>query len=334
MTVVRGKGRRLSQRQQLERILAIDRQIRDGLYPNAESLASEFEVSRRVIFNDRQFMIDRLGAPLAFDKKKRGWYYREPNWALPATLITQGELLAFFLSVEVARRYMGTAFEEPLSAAVQKISRSIENRALVSIEKLQQHYTFALPAVPTVNETTLLALHDAVGSQNVMAMRYLTASRLESTERLVHPHHLMHQAGEWYLIAFDRRRQKLLTFNVARIEWWQLREEHFTREPTFDAHEWQRASFGAETQSGVNVVAIRFAPAEAVYIRERSWHETQEIEELPDGGLILRFSTSGLGAVKRWVLGYGPHAEVLEPVTLREEVVKEIEMLRKVYGGK
>lgn len=101
----------MSQRQQLERILEIDRQIRAGSYPNADGLSSELEVSRRVIFNDRQFMIDRLGAPLSFDKKRRGWYYTEANWALPSALITEGELLAFFLSVEVARRYMGTAFE-------------------------------------------------------------------------------------------------------------------------------------------------------------------------------------------------------------------------------
>ncbi len=328
------KENELSSRQQLERILKIDRQIRSLCYPNAEGLSGELEVSRRVIFNDRQFMMDRLGAPLAFDRKRRGWYYTESNWALPMVLITEGELLAFFLSVEVGRRYMGTAFEQPLLAAVQKISRTLENRALVSLDNLQQNYTFAPPAVPTVDETALLALHGAIESHRVVFMRYLTASRLESNERTVHPHHLLHQNGEWYLLAFDRRRSKMLTFNVARVEWWTVQEEHFTPDPTFDARHWQKASFGAETQSGVVEVVIRFAPAEAVYIRERRWHETQEIEELPGGGLIMRFQTSGLGAVKRWVLGYGPHAEVLEPVTLREEIVKEIAAMKTVYGEK
>ena len=47
----------MSQRQQLERIMEIDRRIRNGDYPNAESMAEILEVSRRVIFNDREFMI-------------------------------------------------------------------------------------------------------------------------------------------------------------------------------------------------------------------------------------------------------------------------------------
>ena len=54
----------MSQRQQLERIMEIDRRIREGEYPNAEKLAESLEVSRRVIFNDRSFMIYRLGAPI------------------------------------------------------------------------------------------------------------------------------------------------------------------------------------------------------------------------------------------------------------------------------
>ena len=41
-------------------------------------------------------------------------------------------------------------------------------------------------------------------------------------------------------------------------------------------------------------------------------HETQEpLEELPDGGVILRFRAGGLGEVKRWVMQWGAHAKVL-----------------------
>lgn len=40
----------MSQRQQLMRIMEIDRQVRAGKYPNAESLATDLGVSRRVIY--------------------------------------------------------------------------------------------------------------------------------------------------------------------------------------------------------------------------------------------------------------------------------------------
>ena len=65
----------MSQRQQLERIMLIDAQIRGGLYPNAERIAKELEVSKRVIYQDKAFMANRLGAPIEFDRERGGWHY-------------------------------------------------------------------------------------------------------------------------------------------------------------------------------------------------------------------------------------------------------------------
>jgi hypothetical protein len=37
-----------------------------------------------------------------------------PTWVLPTIITTGSELLAFFLSAELARLYLGTSFETPL----------------------------------------------------------------------------------------------------------------------------------------------------------------------------------------------------------------------------
>lgn len=81
-------------------------------------------------------------------------------------------------------------------------------------------------------------------------------------------------------------------------------------------------------------VAIKFDSYQARYIRERRWHPTQEIEELPDGGLILRFCVGGLDEVKRWVMGYGSHAEVLAPESLRQAVKEELKQMATLYKEK
>jgi predicted DNA-binding transcriptional regulator YafY len=55
--------------------MELGRSIRDRQYPNADRMAEQLEVSRRVIFNDREFMIHRLGAPIEYDRTHGGWYY-------------------------------------------------------------------------------------------------------------------------------------------------------------------------------------------------------------------------------------------------------------------
>ena len=104
----------MSQRQQLERIFEIDRQIRAGEYPNVDRLAAGLEVSRRVIFKDREFMVNRLGAPIEYDREKGGWYYTEKVWTLPSTMVSEGQLLAFFLSVG-ADVTLGQPWANPLT---------------------------------------------------------------------------------------------------------------------------------------------------------------------------------------------------------------------------
>ncbi len=76
------------QRNQLARIVEIDRQVRAGKYPNADSLARDLGVSRRVIYKDRAFMIDRLQAPLATDRRRGGWYYTDPAYTPPNLMVT------------------------------------------------------------------------------------------------------------------------------------------------------------------------------------------------------------------------------------------------------
>jgi len=324
----------MSQRQQLERIFYIDACVRSGRYPTADLLASELEVSRRVVFTDREFMINRLGAPIEFDRERGGWWYTDLTWMLPNMMITEGELLAFFLSVEVARRFLGTGLEGSLLSAVEKIRKGVKGPVSVDLETLREHYSFAGPALITMNEAVLLDLHRAIRERRRVWMRYYTASRGERKGRMVSPYHLYNHQGDWFLVAFDDFRNDFRSFMVPRIEEWRVLEATFEPEVGFSISEYMGSAFRTERGGESFDVAIRFAEQQARYIRERTWHRSQSIEELPDGGLVLRFTASGLGDVKRWVLQYGGQAEVLEPEVLREVVKKESLRMAEVYGGK
>ncbi|MGQ9622929.1 MAG: WYL domain-containing protein [Candidatus Caldatribacteriaceae bacterium] len=59
-------------------------------------------------------------------------------------------------------------------------------------------------------------------------------------------------------------------------------------------------------------------------MRERIWHPTQTITELDDGGLLFEVEANP-EEIKRWVIGYGNHAEIVSPPYLREEVKEEIQ---------
>lgn len=76
----------------------------------------------------------------------------------------------------------------------------------------------------------------------------------------------------------------------------------------------------------------------ARYIGEKIWHESQQTEKLTDGSLELTFQVAGLEEIKRWIMGLGPEANVIEPEMLKDMVKADLkktliqyERIRPVY---
>ena len=81
----------------LERIYWIDEQIRANRHPNTHTVQAHFELrSPRIAYEDRKFMITRLGAPIQRDNTRNGWYHTYPTYFLPAIMLTSEEITAFF----------------------------------------------------------------------------------------------------------------------------------------------------------------------------------------------------------------------------------------------
>ena len=72
-------------------------------------------------------------------------------------------------------------------------------------------------------------------------------------------------------------------------------------------------------------VRVRISPDWARWVGEKIWHESQKITKLPNGGLEMTFRVAGLDEIKRWILSFGPEAQVLEPLSLRQMVCADLQ---------
>ncbi len=79
------------------------------------------------------------------------------------------------------------------------------------------------------------------------------------------------------------------------------------------------------------LVKVKFSKNVAELIRKVKWSSTQEIEDLDDGSMILKFYIDELGDIKTWILGFGGEAEVIEPLSLRADINEEIKKLLNIY---
>jgi predicted DNA-binding transcriptional regulator YafY len=173
-------------------------------------------------------------------------------------------------------------------------------------------------------------LFEAVRKRKRVCLTYRSISSGEVTTRKVEPYHLYNFEGVWYLCGFCLLRKEIRDFALDRIvDIAILPEEEFNIPADFDPQEYLSRAFRMFRGETCRVV-VRFDPYQARWIRERIWHSTQKITELDDGGLLFEVEANP-EEIKRWIIGYGSHAEIVSPPFLREEVKEEIQKTLSRY---
>lgn len=297
-------------------MLRIHQTIQSGVYPNASTLARELEVSSKSIHRDLEFMRDRLGLPVEFCPGRNGYAYTEEVGSFPTLQITEGELFALLVAEKALEQYRGTNFEKPLLSALRKLAQALPDTISLHWADWDQTISFRTSAEPVLDLTVFDALAQATARRHQLRLVYRKPGASRPETRLVDPYHLANINGEWFLFAYDHLRRDIRTFVPARIQTALPTGQTFARPARFSLQKLLQHSFGVHSGAGDFAVLVRFDHLAADYIREKKWHPSQEIRDLPDGSLELRLRLSSLGEVQRWILSWGGSALPLEPPEL------------------
>ncbi len=315
----------------LERMMKIHDELRRAALVNCTRLAATLEVSRKTIVRDIAFMRDRLELPIEFDSRINAYRYTHPVNAFPTVHVTEGELMALLVAQRALQQYRGTPFHRQLELSFEKLTAGLRDRISFSPADELSAVSFKNIGLGRTDLTVFNALSGAVLRMREVGFDYRKPGDAGGTRRRVRPYHLANRENLWYLVGHDLGRDSLRTFALPRITGVEVTENTFTRPADFSPETFFSRALGVVSGSGDHRVVIRFDAAVAERIREREWHESQELRELPDGGVELRLRLGALSEVRQWVLGWGAEAEVMQPTELRTDIRRAIRALQTRY---
>ncbi|MGH7396684.1 MAG: helix-turn-helix transcriptional regulator, partial [Candidatus Rokuibacteriota bacterium] len=215
-----------------------------------------------------------------------------------------------------------------VTSAFDKIGRVLSRDALRLLEQMRE--TIGVRAVgaklqaPAAEHVALI--QRALLDRRRLDLRYYSMSRDEENRRQVDPYHLTVFEGGFYLVGHCHLRKTERIFAVERIRELKALATRFTVRPGFNAEEYLEHAWGI-VKGKIVPVKVIFSRSVARYIRDRLWHPSQKLRELPDGRLKLSLRVADTLEVRRWILGYGSEAEVVGPAGLREVLRQEVEVL-------
>jgi predicted DNA-binding transcriptional regulator YafY len=308
-------------------------EIQRGRYPNKADLARVVNRSTRAVQNYIRALRDDWQAPLEFDIKKNGFYFTDQAWRLPSIKLSQGELLSFFIAERMLRRLSDVTEVKLVRGALRNLAALLPEEVHVDLTALEQAISFAVEPVADVSPDTLRRLTEAATSRETLRIEYFSPRNNERTEREVNVLMVHNWIGEWYAICWDIGKQDYRDFHAGRVIKLARTRRHFDQPPDWNPKAYLKRGFGMFRGGKDVTVEVEFDAHQALYARERKFHESEKREQLKDGRLRITFETTeaALEQVARWLSQYGEQALALRPPRLRELMRERLRKTLDLY---
>ena len=287
-------------------------------------------MTTRTVYRDINALDEELGVPVF--QAGRGRYGIDRKFFLPPLRLSVPEAIVLFLASRLIARW-SDQYDAAVVSAFTKLADALP-------QPIARHVAATMLAVgehdanePFSRSFSAVARGWAEG--RVVELDYDPGTAPPKRTR-VHPYFLEPDAAlrSVYLIGHDEPAGAMRTYKVERIRSATLTTDRYEIPDDFDPDAWLANSWGIWSSEGTPTVRIRlrFDASIAHRVREAVWHRSQELTELPGGGVELAVAVAGIVEIQPWILSWGGDAEVLEPADLRDAIAASVRRAAERYG--
>ena len=296
---------------QLKRVLDLIPRLADGEEHPIGAVAAAAGLSEDQVLRDLASISERFDTPGGFVEGVSILVEQDTvcvtarEFHRPMRL-TMPELCALELGLVMLRRERTPAEHRSIDGALARLREAISQ---VPSNDRHEGTRWADLAGAGAAEH-LSAIRSAIARRRRLALGYRSGGATESTVRDVSPHALVFAEQMWYLVA-SADDGVMRFFRLDRVETVRVLEESCDRDETAAVRVQEAGrAFRSDT---TRRMTVRYSPRIARWVAEREGARLAD-----DGSLTLEHPVADESWAVRHVLQYGPDAEVLAPVSLRE----------------
>ena len=292
-------------------------------------LASECGVCARTVYRDIEALAEGE-LKVYFDPSAKSYRFAERVFLQPLTFSLE-EATALIQVVQGINKG-NTPLRSSLQQAQEKIMSCLPSERQKKVDEGRKAVDVQFADHPVlVCQNDFACVERAIREKRRLQVRYYTKTREEWTERLIDPYIIAFRGSAWYLVAYCHHRSNTLIFRLDRMSEVRLTNDRFELPTNFSADAFFSGSWFIEQGEPVKV-RLRFAPEAARWVKDAHFHDSQQVEELPDQSLLFEVTVKGTREITRWILGYGGDVEVLAPESVRASVAEAGRKMAGMYA--
>ena len=290
---------------------------------------------------DIQRLREDHDAPIAYDKRRNGYYYTDPQFRLLRLMLSPDDMEALDYAREVLAATQGDSVAGELTNALQKVRQSLDIIREVKTETPTRRVVYVEERILGGNRQYVPVLIRAINLNRQIAFRYrkhetALAETLADIPKLrtLHPILLREVADSWYVIGYDEPTGKERTFALDRMSDLDITDELCAVPPAIltNVSELFEHIYGITDSSGpVEEIVLAFSPLFGRYVKAKPIHQTQEVLSDTDTECVIRLRLAPNRDLLMHLRSYGEHLTVLQPASLVQEMKASLSAMLAKY---
>lgn len=280
----------------------------------ANELAEYFEVSVRTIYRD----LDRLlvaGIPIITKQGSKGGVSLDKSYVLDKTLLDNHEQEQILLALQSLSSLQLDEYSD-LFQRMKNIFQK-ESHDWIEVDFTSWHQN------KEMNDKFNL-LKTVIFKHQIISFEYINAHG-DKSYRTVFPIKIFFKANAWYLQAYQSDKDVYRTYKLSRMNEICLHEDYF------DLHKLTNIPQVLEYHEDVKKidVILKFQKYLGSFVYDEfPYHDTTEDND----GYLVKTSVPNHQWLLSFLLSFGKGIEIIEPLELKQEYVKEIQDILNIYN--
>lgn len=314
------------------RFILLDRELRKQRFPGRKKIAEICDVSEEQIKKDIELLrLDPWNAPIAFDSKKKGYYYSEQTFMLPAFFISESQLDTLKMLGTVLKPFNQSNVYKNYKKLLNSIVEFLKPEQAAYLEK-EQHSIYVQKIYGA--DERLIEIYQAIETQNEISFEYTTDWSKETAIRTVQPYAIKLYNNNWFLVAFDVQRKEHRTFFISKLKKLQTLNSVFVKKKDFDVNKYYADVFGIMRIPNKKPEKLVLEIEESSFYRLEQIFDKKITSKSPIENekilveLLLQLNDEVLGQL----YSFSTEVKITAPKWFVEQYIGKMEAIRRLYS--
>jgi predicted DNA-binding transcriptional regulator YafY len=285
------------------------------------------EISRKTLFNDLKFLKEEKGAPINKPTHSDSFYYYTEKFSIKNIVLDEDEIYLLRQASELLKKAAPFQISSEIDLIISKLDNRINTNVNSTIIEFESNNL--LQGLEWIKN-----IFDAIICKQALKVTYQPFNKPDKSDIIFSPYLLKEYRNRWFVFGKNTYYNSVNVLALDRVKNIRNASNKYDEALIFDSEKYFSNLIGVSVpkDAEVQTVEIKVKAEMVPYIITKPLHRNQTVrKKYKNGDILIEMSVFINYELKSLILSHGSGLIVKKPLSLKQEVLKEIDSIRNNY---